>query len=186
MKQKLEALTSARTKLADLLAQCSRIEEMEEKNRTEAGSLRDRLNDAEAAHRNCERRHIRGQTSADGLSAAKALMDDLRGRLTEGERMAGLAQDALSEMQTEISGAQNQVLSAFAAYCNSVKADISKALNSDKKIRAQLLEAYAAMATAGTGYNGTWHLFLAGIFEQPTQTEIATAAAEFKPKHRLV
>lgn len=173
MKQKLEALTSARTKLADLLAQCSRIEEMEEKNRTEAGSLRDRLNDAEAAHRNCERRHIRGQTSADGLSAAKALM-------------AGLAQDALSEMQTEISGAQNQVLSAFAAYCNSVKADISKALNSDKKIRAQLLEAYAAMATAGTGYNGTWHLFLAGIFEQPTQTEIATAAAEFKPKHRLV
>lgn len=185
MKQKHEALTSARTKLANLLTQCGRIEEVEKNTHTEAGILRGKLNDAEAAYHNCEKRHIREQASADELAAAKMLIDGLRGRLAEVDRMARVARDALSEMQTEISEAQNQVLSAFASYCNGVKADISQTLNSDKKIRAQLLEAYAAMATAGTGYNGTWNLFLAGIFEQPTQTEIATANAEFKPKHRL-
>ena len=185
MKQKHEALTSAKSRHAELLAQRSRIEQMEEKNRTEADSLRAQFNDAEAAHRNCERQCIRGLASAAELTTAKALMDGLREKLAEAERMTGLAQDALSEIQAETSGAQNQVAAAFAAYCNGVRADISQALNSDKKTRALLLEAYAAMVTAGTGYNSTWPPFLAGIFAQPTQEEIASATAEFKPKHHL-
>lgn len=192
MKQKLETLTSAKAKHAsakakhaDLLAQCDRIKEVEERNRTAADSLRAQLNDAEAAHRNCEKQHIRGLASADELAEAGALMNGLRENLTEAERMAGLAQDALAEMQGEILSAKRLMQSALAVYCRGANAGISATLNGDTKIRAMLLEAYGALVAAETGYEGVWCLFLDGIFEMPTRDEIKTATAEFRLKHHL-
>jgi len=186
MKQKHEAFTSAKAKHADLLAQHNRTKEVEEKNLIEADGLRAQLSDAEAAHRNCEKQNIRGLASAGELAAAKALMDGLREKLTGAERMAGLAQDALSEMREEISSARSLMLGAFTAYCIGAKDDIAEALNGDAKICAKLLEAYAAWRHSGMAYHSTRPDFLAGIFNPPSEEEIKSAMAEFKPKHRLV
>lgn len=185
MKQKHEAFTSSKAAHAALLAQRDRTKEVEERNHIEADSLRAQLNDAEAAHRNCEKQHIRGLASADELAASKALMNNLREKLAEAERLIGLAGDALSEMQEEISSARSQVRGSLTAYCLAVKADISKVFNDDTKVRAKLLEAHAAWRHSEMAYQSTWKDFLAGIFNPPSEAEIQAAMTEFKPKHRL-
>lgn len=186
MKTKFENFTSAIAKRDELMTQYAKMEEVDERNSTEAERLRTQLHDAEAAHLTCEKQHIRGLASADELSSAKTLMSSLREKHPEVARMSGLAQDALTEIEAEISKAQSLVQSTFATYCYGVKDDISNTLNDDKKIRNKMLEAYAAMVTAGIGYNGTWSLFLTGIYKEPSQEEIKAATGEFKTKYRLL
>lgn len=185
MKQKHETFISAKATYADLLAQDSRTKEVAEKNRTEADSLRAQLDDAEAAHRNCEKQHIRGLASADELATSKAMTNNLREKLAEAERLAGLARDALAEMSDEISSARSQMRGALTAYCLAVKADISNVFNSDTKGRAKLLEAYAAWRHSEMAYQKTWKDFLVEIFNPPSAAEVQAAMMEFKPKHRL-
>ncbi len=120
MKQKYEAFTSAKAKRDDLMKQHDRMAEVEEKSCTEADSLRAQLAGAEAAYRDCEKQHIRGLVSADELAASKSLTGGLREKLTEAERVTGLAREALLDMEKEISDAQQLMQRTFAKYCSGV------------------------------------------------------------------
>jgi hypothetical protein len=185
MKQKHETFSSAKSKHADLLAQRARIEAVEEKNRTEADSLRVQLLEAEEVHSTCEKQHIRGVASADELAVTKARMNGLREQFSEAERVAGLAHDAFKETQSEIDGARRDMQEAFVVCCVGIKNGIADSLMADETIRAKLLDAYAAWAHSGAQYLGRWPDFMAGIFVPPSGAEVQTAMEKFRTKHRL-
>lgn len=185
MKQNYEALTSANAKRDDLMKQRDLMVEAGEKNGAKADELSARLAAAEAAHHAIEKQHIRGLVSDDELTASKKLTNSLHEKLTETKRLVDLARDEVLALELEIANTQKLVQTVFAKYCNGVKGEISSALGADTKIRAKLLEAYAAMVTAGTGYSSVWHGFLFGIFPEPSRDEIKSAVDEFISEHRL-
>lgn len=133
-----------------------------------------------------EKAFIHGQATTQQIEKARQEAGSANDKLTADQRMLKLADDALKEISAEIQQAEQRLIIAKRDYVLSEKARIGESLNADAKIRAQLMEAYAAMLSNPQGFNGDWKLFVISIFTgAPSQIEIDNAIAAFSQKHGI-
>ena len=162
-----------------------RLSEKRETIRTDATRYRTGKAEAFAALEQCEKKFVRDEITADDLAAAQARFNEISEKLAATERLEHLVTSELQNTEREIIEAVRNIQACHRDFCLSEKAVITTALDHDPKIRAKLLEAYAAMVSNPYGYNFDWKLFISSIFSQPTQDEVNEAIDKFKQKHIL-
>ncbi len=92
-----------------------------------------------------EKRYVRDEVGAAEVETARSRVKELENQLADAERMNTLVNDAYAEISAEIQQAEQKLLIEKRDYVLGEKARIGESLNADAKIRAQLMQAYAAM-----------------------------------------
>lgn len=185
MKQKLEALTSANAACADLLAQRNNVEGKRNTYQAEAQALHGKLILAEKEYQECEGRCLRGLATDTQVSEAKALANGLREKMGEAERLYDLAKEECSKVNFELADAEGYARAKLSEYCKAVEAGMIQDIGRDAKLRAKLMEGFAANRLNGTLDSGNWAVYLTEIFPEPGEEEIAGASSALKAKHHL-
>lgn len=133
-----------------------------------------------------EKSFIRGQTSVEKVRDADTKLKTADEKLASLERLQRIASDELEKLDRDITVATQRVQAAKRDFVLTEKERIGKSLNADAKIRAHLMEAYAAMLSNPQGFNGDWRIFIISVFSTPpSQTEIDSAMSSFAEKHGL-
>ena len=133
-----------------------------------------------------EKRYVRDEVGAAEVEKARSSVKDLERQLADAERMNKLVNDALAEIGAEIKQAEQKLFIEKRDYVLGEKARIGESLNADAKIRAQLMQGYAAMLSNPQGHHRDWKLFVTSIFTSvPSQIEIDNAIEDFRQKHGL-
>ena len=154
--------------------------------RAEVAKHRTDKTEVSAALKEYERGFVRDEVSANDLATATAKLNEISDKLAAAERLEQLAIGELQNIEREILESARHIQACHRDFCLSEKTAISTALDHDPKIRAKMLEAYAAMISNPYGYNSDWTLFISSIFsQQPTGDEISEAVAKFNQKHSL-
>lgn len=194
MKSHYETLIAANEKYVDLLAQQLRASGRVETLSRDSAPLLRKLSDAATETRKVIELELRGVATEADIAAAKDIEVELRDQYAAMQQQIEVARTTGANMVGEMQNARTQAIKAREDVCMEVAGTLTKAICNDVKLRAKLLEIYAAMAncsvSGGEESNGMhvdarWGAMLATVFASPEGGEHVAAVADFRVKYQL-
>lgn len=191
MKNKHEALVAASRQYGDLMKQQQHlVEKGLPAIRAEYDAVAKRLAAARREKKEQMGYELRGVASPADVSAATQVDDELTFQLGEIAERLSLAEEVQANLASTISESAREARSALVEYVDEVSADIEKAVNVDKKLRARMIELAAGKMLANQLQDGIfaerfWDRAVVHLFPTPDGEEMERAIAAFRENHDI-
>ena len=183
-------LKSTRAAHAELLARRSKYDQKRRDCENLAANISTKLSGLEKAHLVLEKRYLSDEADLLQVTASRHELDKCRTELAEAERLAGLASEAIIEIDQQINAAAQNLQIARRDFCAQTCNEKLQKIKESKQFRDFLLEAMAAFAANGS-YHWTLnvHRFveqnLTRILPEISEDQAREAVEKFKKENSL-
>ncbi|SDX03887.1 hypothetical protein [Nitrosomonas oligotropha] len=183
-------LTTVRTQHAELLTRRAKFDQKKRDCESLVASITSKLSGLEQAHSILEKRYLADEANLAQVTASRNEIEAKRVELSEAERLASLAAEAIREIDQQILQAELATTAARREFCVKRSNDLLNEIKTDAKLRARIIEAMAARAASGSGgytfsvaYFAQHHF--SAIFPEISETEVRAAVDQFTKSNDL-
>lgn len=183
-------LTAAQAQYAELLARHDKFDQKKCDCESMAVNISTKLSGLEQAHSILEKQYLADEVSLAQVTASRKECDEKRAELVEAERLAGLATEAILEIDQQIERAVQSIAAAQREFCTKRRNELLSEIRLDSKLRSRITEAMAAHATSGIGeYTFSVQLFVKNFISlmipEIAETEVREAVIKFSKDNNL-
>jgi hypothetical protein len=185
-----QAIIAAQSAVAELLTRRGKFQDKEQSCGNLVTSIATKLSGLEQAHSILEKRYLTDEATITQVTASRNEIEAERAKFAEAERLAGLAAEAIQEIDTQILQAEQAIAAARREFCVKRSNDLLNEIKTDAKLRARIIEAMAARAASGSGgytfsvaYFAQHHF--SAIFPEISEAEVRAAVDQFTKSNEL-
>ena len=183
-------LKSTRAAHAELLARRAKFYQKKRDCESLAANIASKLSGLEQAHSILEKRYLTDEVSLAQVTASRQELDAKRAELVEAERLAGLAAEAIIEIDQKINAATQSVRIARRDFCFQIRDSKLAEVKADKRLSEAILQAMAASAATGMEQytnNATSFVqqFILQILPEINEQEVIAATEKFIKENGL-
>ena len=142
-------LKSTRAAHAELLTRRSKFDQKKRDCENMAANIGAKLSGLEKAHLILEKRYLADEVNLSQVSASRQELDTCRAELAEAERLAGLAAEAILEIDQQINAAAQAFRNAKMSFCFQVRDEKLAKIKGNQELRELLRVAISAHASNG-------------------------------------
>lgn len=185
-----QAMIAARSAHAELFTRRGKFDQKKRDCKSLVASISSKLSGLEQAHSILEKRYLADEATMQQVQASRAEIESERGKLTEAERLASLAAEAIREIDQQIQQAEQAIAAARREFCVKRSNDLLNEIKTDGKLRARIIEALASRAASGSsGYTFSVEYFVqhhfSAIFPEISEAEARVATEKFTKENGL-
>jgi hypothetical protein len=183
-------VVSALSAAAELQAKRAKFQEKKQSCESMAAEISTQLTGMELAHSILEKRYLTDEANLAQVAASRQEIDTKRAELAEAERLAGLAAEAILEIDQEIKQAEQSIAAAQREYCAEQRNAAIAKIRADAALRKNLIAAMVANAGTGAQYTFNAQIFvqqyLAAIVPEIADAEVRSELDKFIKSNELV
>ncbi|MER0216061.1 MAG: hypothetical protein DU481_07670 [Nitrosomonas sp.] len=178
-------MTAAKAAHAELLTRRGKFDQKKRDCESLVASITSKLSGLEQAHSILEKRYLSDEANLAQVTASRNEIEAKRLELSEAERLASLAAEAIREIDQQILQAELATAAAQREFCAEQRnASIAK-IKADKTLRQNLLAAMVANTGAGGQFTYQAATFFSTFIHQLLPEISETEAREAVEKFRL-
>lgn len=183
-------LKSTRAAHAELLARRAKFDRKKSDCESMAANISTKLSGLEQAHSILEKRYLTDEVSLAQVTASRQELDAKRAELVEAERLAGLAAEAIHEIDQQINAAAQNLKISRRDYCLTIRNEKLAKIKQNQQLKELILTAMAAQAANGvdnyyTGITVFVQLFIGQVLPEISETEVIAATEKFVKENEL-
>jgi len=181
--------TVARSAHAELLTRRAKLDQKKCDCESMASNSAAKLAGLEQAHSILEKRYLTDEASLSQVSASRQELDICRAELTEAKRLAGLAAEAIQEIDAQIQQTKQAMAAAAREFCTEQRSAAIARIKADATLKKNLIAAMAA--NVGTGGQFTFQTatfaaqFIRQLLPEISKDEVREAAEKFQKDNDL-
>lgn len=182
-------MATAKSAHAELLTRRAKFDQKRIDCESMATEKRIQLADLEAQHKAAEREFICGKATIKQVQDLRKEVEKTITELAECERLAGLAAEAIQEIDTQIQRAEQAIAATVREFCTEQRNQAITRIKTDKTLRQNLIA--AMVANAGTGGEFTFRAatffvtFVHQLLPEISESEVREAVEKFRRDNEL-
>ena len=181
-----QSMTATKAVYVELLTRRSKFQDKKQSCGSLVASITSKLSGLEQAHSILEKRYLTDEATMQQVQASRTEIESERAKLSEAERLTGLAAEAIREIDQQ---ALQEIAIAQRQFCAEQRNATIAKIREDADFRKNLIAAMVAHAGAGGSYTFSPPVFVEQfihqLLPQISEAEVREAIDKFKKSNDI-